>query len=145
MNCFYRSTGLFVLPLYFLHAIAWYCQAAIAFHICNWVITVICITGTQGEIYFIDPLKRRRIKTEAKAKVVASVWGEESIQFLAAVAFFALDDLNYMYVLVGPIASGWFEKRWIHPILQNRPTQNSWCGKELNKLFPPNRGKDFYG
>ena len=27
---------------------------------------------------------RRRIKTEAKAKVVASVWGTEFIQFLAA-------------------------------------------------------------
>ena len=29
---------------------------------------------------------RRRIKTKAKAKVVASVWGEEVIQFLAAQA-----------------------------------------------------------
>ena len=27
---------------------------------------------------------RRRIKTEAKAKVVASVWGAEFIQFVAA-------------------------------------------------------------
>ena len=31
---------------------------------------------------------RRRIKTEAKAKVVASVWGAEFIQFLAAPAVF---------------------------------------------------------
>ena len=29
---------------------------------------------------------RRRIKTEEKAKVVASVWGAEFIQFLAALA-----------------------------------------------------------
>ena len=31
---------------------------------------------------------RRRIKTEAKAKVVASVWGAKCIQFLAALAIF---------------------------------------------------------
>ena len=30
---------------------------------------------------------RRRIKTKEKAKVVASVWGEEFIKFLAAPAF----------------------------------------------------------
>ena len=29
---------------------------------------------------------RKRIKTEEKAKVVAAVWGEECIQFLAALA-----------------------------------------------------------
>ena len=29
---------------------------------------------------------RRRIKTEAKAQVVAAVWGTEFIQFLAALA-----------------------------------------------------------
>ena len=32
-----------------------------------------------------DPT-RRRIKTEVKAKLVAAVWGEESIQFIAALA-----------------------------------------------------------
>ena len=32
------------------------------------------------------PTHRKRIKTEEKAKVVASVWGEEFIQFLAALA-----------------------------------------------------------
>ena len=30
--------------------------------------------------------QRRRIYTEAKAKVVASVWGKEFVQFLAALA-----------------------------------------------------------
>ena len=34
----------------------------------------------------INATHRRRIKTEAKAKVVASVWGPEFIQFLAALA-----------------------------------------------------------
>ena len=39
---------------------------------------------------------KRRIKTDEKAKVVASVLGEEYIKFLAALcSCFALDDLNY--------------------------------------------------
>ena len=39
---------------------------------------------------------RRRIKTEEKAKVVASVLGEEFIQLLAALAVLhCMDDLNY--------------------------------------------------
>ena len=37
---------------------------------------------------------RRRIKTEEKAKVVASVWGKEFIQFLAVLAFFHQDDFK---------------------------------------------------
>ena len=37
---------------------------------------------------------RRRIKTEEKAKVGASVWGKESIQFLAVLAILHKDDLN---------------------------------------------------
>ena len=37
-----------------------------------------------AKIYKMD--KRRRIKTEEKVKVVASVWGKEFIQFLAALA-----------------------------------------------------------
>ena len=36
-------------------------------------------------IYIYDK-HRRRIKTDEKAKVVASVWGEEYIQLLAALA-----------------------------------------------------------
>ena len=35
-------------------------------------------------IYIFGWEHRKRIKTEAKAKVVASVWGKEFIQFLAA-------------------------------------------------------------
>ena len=31
-------------------------------------------------------MHRRRIKTEEKAKIVASVWGEDFIKFLAALA-----------------------------------------------------------
>ena len=37
---------------------------------------------------------RRRINTEAKANVVASVEGTEFIQFLAALAVLNLDDLK---------------------------------------------------
>ena len=36
----------------------------------------------------------RWVKTEEKAKVVAAVWGKQQIQFLAALAFFHLDDLE---------------------------------------------------
>ena len=32
--------------------------------------------------------RRRRIKTEEKAKVVAAVWGTELLQFLAALVFY---------------------------------------------------------
>ena len=34
------------------------------------------------------PAHRRRIESEDKAKVVASVWGAECVQFLAALAVF---------------------------------------------------------
>ena len=36
---------------------------------------------------WIQDNHRRRIKTEAKAKVVAAVWGAEFIPFLAVLAF----------------------------------------------------------
>ena len=38
----------------------------------------------------VDGDHRRRIKTEENAKVVASVWGEEFIKFLAPLALGAL-------------------------------------------------------
>ena len=37
---------------------------------------------------------RRRIKTEAKARIVAVVWGAELIKFLAALAFMHQDNLK---------------------------------------------------
>ena len=37
---------------------------------------------------------RRRIYTEEKAKVVATVWGTEFIQFLATLAILHQDDLK---------------------------------------------------
>ena len=37
---------------------------------------------------------RRRIYTEDKAKIVASVWGTEFIELLAAQVFFAYDDFE---------------------------------------------------
>ena len=60
---------------------------------------------------------RRWIKTEEKAKVVASVWGAEFIQFLAAIAvlYWTISRTGY---ITSVIAS-------IHPILQNRPRENS--------------------
>ena len=36
---------------------------------------------------------RKRIKTEEKAKVVAAVWGEKFIKFLAALAILHQDDM----------------------------------------------------
>ena len=54
---------------------------------------------------------RRRMETEAKAKVVASVWRAEFIQFIAALA-----------VLPRSI----WKKGWIHHILPNEPRQNSY-------------------
>ena len=57
--------------------------------------------------------RRRRIKTEEKAKVVAVVWGTEVIQFLASLAILHHDDLkkkmNSTYSSQRPGAS--------HPIL----------------------------
>ena len=36
----------------------------------------------------VSLIHRRRLKTKEKANVVASVWGEEFIQFLAALTIF---------------------------------------------------------
>ena len=64
---------------------------------------------------------RRWIKTEEKAKVVGAAGEEEFIQFLAALAV-----LPWTIWFKGWIAPGWFERKgWFHPILQNRPRQNS--------------------
>ena len=64
---------------------------------------------------------RRSIKTEEKAKVDASVWGEEFIRLLAVLAV-----LHWMIWKIGWMAPGWFERNgWINPILQNRPRQKS--------------------
>ena len=52
--------------------------------------TQCCQTGTNSTHTFTDIVDRlfhrRKIYTEAKAKVVASVWGAPFIQFLAALA-----------------------------------------------------------
>ena len=54
----------------------------------------------------------------------------EFIQFLATLAV-----LHWTIWRIGWIAPGWFEtKGLIHPILKNRPMQNS---KEFNKCGPP--------
>ena len=52
---------------------------------------------------------RRRIELEDKAKVVASVWGTEFVQFLAALA-----------------SLGLFKRKGrIYPLFPNRPRKNS--------------------
>ena len=42
---------------------------------------------------------RRRIYTEEKTKVIATVWGTEFIQFLAALAILSQDDLRSGMIL----------------------------------------------
>ena len=68
--------------------------------------------------------KPRRIKTEAKAKVVAFILGEEFIQFLASLAFLPRTIMNGGMNCTRMIC----KKRMntIHPIDQNRPRQNSY-------------------
>ena len=60
----------------------------------------------QEVMFCISSCRRRRMETEAKAKVVAPVWGATFIQCLATLA-----------VLPRSI----WKKGWIHPILPNRP------------------------
>ena len=55
------------------------------------------VSGQQsqrGSSRKVGPRHRRRIKTEAKTKVVASVWRKECIKFLAALAFLHWDDFE---------------------------------------------------
>ena len=73
------------------------------------------------------------MKTVEKAKVVASVWVKEFIQFLAPLTVLPRTTLkngmNSSFSFNHPGGT--------HPIIQKRPRQNSQRGKELNKLFPP--------
>ena len=82
--------------------------------------------------------RRRRIKTEEKEKVVASVWVAVFIKFLAALDILYQNDIKggngFIFSSNHPGA--------IHPIIQKRPTQNSLCDKELDKFFPLNRSDD---
>ena len=59
----------------------------------------------------------RRIKTEEKEKVVASVWGEELIKFLAALAFCTRKIWRIGWI--HPFISN--QPGAIHPIFQNHP------------------------
>ena len=73
------------------------------------------------------------MKTVEKAKVVASVWVKEFIQFLAPLTVLPRTTLkngmNSSFSFNHPGGT--------HPIIQKRPRQNSQRGKELNKLSPP--------
>ena len=44
--------------------------------------------------YPVQDNRRRRIKTEEKAKIVAVIWGTELIQFIAVKAILHRDDLK---------------------------------------------------
>ena len=82
---------------------------------------------------------RRRIKTEEWAKVVASVYGEESIQFLAVLAV-----LHWTIWIIGWIAPVWFERKgWIHHILHNRPRQNSSAARNWINASPKTEATTF--
>ena len=68
----------------------------------------ICLAGGGGRLtpQSLCCNHRRRTKTEEKAKVVASVWGKELIQFLAALAV-----LHCTIWIIGWIAPGWVETK----------------------------------
>ena len=66
-------------------------------------------------------MHRRRIKTEEKAKVVASVWGEEFIQFLAALAVLPRTILKNRMNSSFSFKSSWCNSSYN----SNRPVQNS--------------------
>ena len=84
-------------------------------------------------VALIPYIHKRRIKTEEKAKVVASVWGEEFIQFLATLAILPRT------ILKNRMNLSFFKSSWYNlSYNSNRPVQNSWRGKEFNKFFPPN-------
>ena len=65
------------------------------------------------------------MELEDQAKVVASVWGPEFVQFLAALAVLP-----------------WYirKKRSNSSYFPNRPWPNSQRSKEFNKCCPPNQG-----
>ena len=63
-----------------------------------------------------------RIKPEEKAKAVASAFGGR----IYSIHCRTLAVLHWTIWIIGWIAPGWFERKgWIHPILQNRPSQNN--------------------
>ena len=58
---------------------------------------------------------RRRISTEEKAKVIATVWGTEKIQFLVALAI--QDDVKKrMNRIKATWRNGCFDKTDVHPV-----------------------------
>ena len=78
--------------------------------------------------------QRRRIKT----KVVAAVWGEDFVKFLSALTILPRTIFKNRINSSSSFKSSWCNSS--HN--SNRPVQNSKCGKEFNKLFPPNRSDE---
>ena len=75
----------------------------------------------------------RRIKKNENAKVVASLWWEEIIQLLAALAILPRAILkkriNYPFLSNHPVA--------IHPIIQNRPSAKQLAQQVIEYILPP--------
>ena len=72
--------------------------------------------------------------TEEKVKVIAAVWGAEFIQFHAALVFFLPRTIliNRMYLCFSFLSNHPGE---IHPIIQNRPVQNSYRGPIIEFMY----------
>ena len=65
----------------------------------------------------VRPYKKDKDRSKGKGRV----WGEEFIQFLAA-----LTGLPRTILIIAWITPVWLERKgWIHPVLQNPPRQNS--------------------
>ena len=68
--------------------------------------------------------------------------GENLFNSLPCYSYFAQNDFEEQdkLILIFQIilAQSWCN----HPIIQNRPRQNSWRGNELNTIFPPNRSNN---
>ena len=81
--------------------------------------------------------QRRRMETEANAKVVVSVWKRMNSSFSSkSTEAKQLAILQRTILKTGMNSSFSFNPGASHPIIQNRPRQNSYRGKELNKLLP---------
>ena len=82
----------------------------------------------------------RRIKTEEKAKVVASVRGEEFIKFLAALVVLHFDNYDDTNMMNSSFSFKSFGCNSLFKIVL--AWQNNCRGKELNKFFHQNRSDD---
>ena len=125
-NCASFRSGSAALVLYFPWpwcpsvTLLFYLPRCPSQQLCRNCWTLLVTTGTPARQVFMwncSTYHRRRINTEEKAKVVASVWGTECIQFLAAPTILHQDELKkrmnctrliWRKVWIAP---GWFEEK----------------------------------